>query len=94
MPTKVLIEPELPVSVMSKSLFRHLRLNKYKFFTAENIIVKIGELDFCGQFTSKVMINNNVVLTTFYVKDSNEDFAIINKKVADQLGLGQNLKVE
>lgn len=87
METKIEVDVRSKVNSMSKGLFRKLRVGRHRFFTADEIALKIGDFDYCGQFTSKVEINGQFSFVTFYVREGEEDLAIINKKIAHHLKL-------
>lgn len=75
------------VSIMSLPLFRSMRSNRFKCFTSEIFSVEIGGNRYVGQFTAKVKINDKSVMVNFFIENSLQSYAIINKKVAGQLKL-------
>lgn len=87
MHTKLVIKTECPTNIMSRALFRRLRAEKHTFFTADMIPSKIGNLEFFGQFTSKIEANGKNVMINFYVHEGSEDFVIINRRMAELLCL-------
>ncbi|CRK88396.1 CLUMA_CG002173, isoform A [Clunio marinus] len=74
-------------NVISKSLLRKLEAEKFKYFTYDMIPCKIGIMEFIGQVTSDIEINEKVVNIVFYVQEGNSDQVTINPKTARQLGL-------
>lgn len=81
------LDENMSINVVSKGLFRKLRELKFKFFTSDAIDLKIGDTEYCGQFTSKISVDGISIYANFYIKDCAEDFAVINKKMAQQLKL-------
>lgn len=52
--------------------------------------MKVGDFEFCGQFTSKIEAAEKVIpITTFYVQEADMDFVTINKETAHKLNLIQ-----
>lgn len=87
MPSKLAVKSHYPTNVMSKDQFKKLYTGKYKFFTTDFVPSKVGDFTFSGQFTSKIEINNQIQYISFYVQEGSEEFVVIGKKMADQLGL-------
>jgi hypothetical protein len=87
---KIVLDEKIPINVMSKGLFRKMRQQKCKWFTSDPIALKIGDVNYCGQFTSKITVNGISSYVNFYVKVGEEDLALITKKMAQQLGLIDN----
>lgn len=74
-----------PVNVISEGSFRKIKEAKFKHFASEQIPLKLGELNFRGQFTTKMEANNQVTFANFFVREGNDDAAIINQKTAKRL---------
>lgn len=87
MPAQVQLDTKSEVNVMSKGMFRKLRLGKFKFFTSDAIPLQIGDFKFCGQFTARIEANGNMSYANFFVRESEESCATINSKMAKQLKL-------
>lgn len=78
-----------PVNVMSKAMFRKLRQEKYKFFTAEMVSVTIEDVKFCGNFTAKLIISkkssNAWAIATFYVEEGSFDTVFVTNALFEKL---------
>lgn len=75
------------VSIASKGIFRKLRMEKFKFFTWNEVSSTSGNLQFIGSFTAAVKVEkqSGSSLISFYVQDSLEEFLIIDNAMAKKL---------
>lgn len=85
--TKVLIDLNLPVNVMSKGLFRKLRMGRYSFFSVDIVPLTVGGVEYYGQFSTQVESGKIHHYFNFYVIQDESDFVAINKKAAEMLSI-------
>lgn len=85
MPSKLIIDESCQMNIMSRALFRKLREEKWVFFTSDMVPLKVGDIEFRGQFTTKIEMNGSSVLINFYVQDGTTDVVVINKRIAESL---------
>lgn len=88
MPAQLVVRtfsPSSPVNVMSKGLFRKLRVEKHKFFTSEMFPVTMGDKKYCGHFTAKLKIANLWAIANFYVEEGTHETVYITDKQFQRL---------
>jgi hypothetical protein len=88
MATKYVIKQSYPANVISKGLFRKFREEKHHFQTCDMVPISMENMKFTGHFTT--LISGPCLKTfyiTFHVREGNEDFVILNKRMAQLLGL-------
>lgn len=93
-PSKLVVEPSHSVNFMSKNYFDKLHFaEKFKTTTIDIMKASIDGFDFSGHFCSGIEANGTCVALSCYIQEGADDFIVIGKKTALQLGLLRKNKI-
>jgi hypothetical protein len=87
--TKYTIKQSYPANVISRGLFRKFRDEKHHSQTCDMVPISMENMKFIGHFTTHISGSklDKQYCISFHIREGNEDFVIINKKMAQLLKL-------
>jgi hypothetical protein len=86
----IIVEGDL--NIMTRALFRKMRIEKFSYYSSQLQAVEVNGKNFCGSVITNVKSNNASVLTQFYVADVETiKDPIISEEYAKKLKANLNL---
>lgn len=78
-----------PCCTMSMDLYQKLSSENFKPLTTDIIPIKVGQARYSGQITTVINVNGSSKILNIHLKEGHEDFVVLTKKKAQELGLNR-----